>query len=393
MRYTIFDTFTDALRNDWEAVSDWFDDPYIDPRMIEVVQRTVAGPRCFWNVIVYDEDDRPVAVACFYAERTDFLMMAPPAVRRFAELVRRVRYHFFRFPLLFCGLPASAGWNQLRVMPFADYAAAFSAVDRARNEIRREGWAWATMAMEFDDSECERLAPLQQAGYVPLDSPPMYVLPAAGRSFAEYVSEMKSHYRSRITASRRKFAAAGIRVVHYSGADDLEHVLTDEVHELYLQVLTHADVVMHRLGLEYFRALARAFGKDFLLSVAYDQARPVAFGCGIFSRTAYYWSFIGFDYATNQHTDLYFNLFYETLEHVMQRRLDRIYLGSDSDRFKQRIGCVPQRRRVFVRAHGLFDRIFQRTAHFWIPPQRTTVPAMDVFGAQNSPATRVSQYK
>jgi len=271
MRYVVFEQFTGSLRNDWESVSDWFDDPYIDPRMVEAVQRTMATGRRFWNVIVYDDDDRPVAVACFYTERTDFLMMASPRVRRFAEHVRRMRYHFFRFPLLFCGLPASAGWNQLRVLPRADATAALAAIEQARNEIRRHGWAWATIAMEFNEAECQRLTPLVQAGYRAVDSPPMYVLPAAGRTFAEYVAAMKSHYRSRITPSRRKFAVTSVRVVHSTGADDIDRVLTPAVHDLYLQVLQHAEVVMHRLGLDYFRALAKSFGKDFLLSIAYDQ--------------------------------------------------------------------------------------------------------------------------
>lgn len=379
MRYVITPTLNGDLLYDWLLVSERYDDPYVDPRMVAAVQETVAEGRRFHNVIVYDADDIPVAVACFFAERADFLLMAPPGVRRFAARVRRVRKMFFRFPMLFCGMPASAGWNQLRVRPGADIAQVAKTLDRARAELRRRAWGWASVCMEFADEEISQWQPLAGLGYVRADSQPMYVLPAAGRTFAEYLGAMKSHYRSRITPSRRKFAATGIRIEHHTGRKDLADLFTDELYDLYRQVLRHAETVMHVLPIEYFRAVAASFGEQFSLSIAYDGARPVGFGSGIFAGSSYYWSFVGFDYQTNARTDLYFNLFYHTLEHVMQRRVQRVYLGSDSDRFKQRLGCHREQRHVLIKVDGLFGRIFERTSSFWMPPQPEVELEMDAF--------------
>ena len=38
-------------------------------------------PARFWNVIVYDEDDHPAAVACFFARQADAFMIAAGSLK------------------------------------------------------------------------------------------------------------------------------------------------------------------------------------------------------------------------------------------------------------------------------------------------------------------------
>ncbi|HEY4308110.1 MAG TPA: GNAT family N-acetyltransferase [Pirellulales bacterium] len=386
MRYTIAPQLTKELAYDWEVVSGEFDDPFIDPRMIVAVQESMGHLCHFQNVIVYDEEDRPAAVACFFVERADALMMAPQPVRRLANVVRRVRGNFLRFPMLFCGLPASAGWNQLRVRPGADVRGALSAVHRAQESLRRDVRPRATVFMEFNDRQAEELAGLSELGYARADSPPMYVLPAEGRTFMEYLGTMKSHYRRVIAGSERRFAKSGVRVIHATGAAPFLDVFDDELYQLYVQVVRRAEVMMHVLPLEYFRAVARRFDQQFLSTFLYQGERPVGFAVGIVTPAAYYGLFIGLNYAAklnaeNQATDLYFNLFYQNLRYAMQRRVQSVFMGSDSDRFKLRLGCRRQRRNVFIHLHGLLDRPFRQTQHWWLRPHKPGEPEMDVFRA------------
>ncbi|HVU88253.1 MAG TPA: GNAT family N-acetyltransferase [Pirellulales bacterium] len=379
MRYVITPALTGELLHDWLVVSERYDDPYVDPRMIAAVQESMANQARFSNVIVYDEDDHPAAISCFFAERADTLLLAPPRVRRVAQAIRRLRQKFFRFPMLFCGLPASAGWNQLRFRHGTDVPAALQAIHRAQEELRRPARAWATVLMEFDDTQAADLHGLEDLGYARADSPPMYVLPAQGRTFEEYVAAMKSHYRRMIPRSERKFAKSGIRVAHLSGGDAFLNAFTDEVYDLYLQVVRRADIVMHVLPAAYFRALAQQFGEQFLATILYQNERPVGFAIGIIAHNSYYGQFIGLDYAGKEASDLYFNLFYENLRFAMQRRVEHVFMGSDSDRFKLRLGCRRSRRHVYIHLHGWPDRPFRRTKRLWLPPIEYVDHEMDVF--------------
>ncbi len=117
MRYTITPDLAGDLFYDWQFVSERFDDPYVDPRMIAAVQSSLAAQARFWNVIVYDEDDHPAAIACFFSQRADAFMMAPSKFKRAIRFARRAWPGLFRLQMLFCGLPASAGWESTAHSP------------------------------------------------------------------------------------------------------------------------------------------------------------------------------------------------------------------------------------------------------------------------------------
>ncbi len=157
MRFTITPNLAGDLSYDWQFVSERFDDPYVDPRMIAAIHESLVGQARFWNVIVYDEDDHPAAVACFFAQRADAFMMAPPRLKRAIRFARRAWPGLFRFPMLFCGLPASAGWNSLRIRPDVDAAAVLAELERAQEEIRGTARPRCSVLMEFGD---ERTAPM-----------------------------------------------------------------------------------------------------------------------------------------------------------------------------------------------------------------------------------------
>ena len=135
MRYTITPNLAGDLYYDWQFVSERFDDPYVDPRMIAAVQKSLEAQARFWNVIVYDEDDHPAAIACLFAPGADAFMMAPSKLKRTIRFARRAWPGLFRLRMLFCGLPASAGWNQLRIRPGVDTAAVLAALERARRRF------------------------------------------------------------------------------------------------------------------------------------------------------------------------------------------------------------------------------------------------------------------
>ena len=132
--------------------------------------------------------------------------------------------------------------------------------------------------------------------------------------------------------------------------------------------------------------MARRFDEQFLSTIIYRGDKPVAFAVGIVTKEAYYGLFIGLDYAAKQEADLYFNLFYETLRYAMQRRVRHVYMGSDSDRFKLRLGCRREPRSVFIRLHGLLDRPFRRTKRWWLPPIQYADHEMDVFRVEPAKA-------
>ena len=236
--------------------------------------------------------------------------------------------------------------------------------------------------MEFDDEGATQMDSLAGLGYAHPDSPPMYVLPANGRTFEEYVQAMKSHYRMMVTRAERKFALALSRRQHLWRRGVPRSIYRRDVPVVRECCRPRRHRHARAAGRVFF-AMARHFGEQFLSTIVYRGAKPVAFAVGIVTKEAYYGLFIGLDYAAKQEADLYFNLFYETLRYAMQRHVRHAYMGSDSDRFKLRLGCRRENRSVFIRLHGLLDRPFRRTKRWWLPPIQYADHEMDVFRVES----------
>src|SRR4029077_14129981 len=85
----------------------------------------------FWHVIIYDDDDRPVACASLTAMTVDLADFADP---RLASLIRRlpgVLSRFRNLKVFFCGLPGSPAEKALAVaLPHASRQI-LSVLDRA----------------------------------------------------------------------------------------------------------------------------------------------------------------------------------------------------------------------------------------------------------------------
>ena len=182
MRYVITPTLTGDLLYDWHVVSDRYDDPYIDPRIIAAVQETVADGRRFSNVIVYDDDDIPAAVASFFAERADFLLMChracaalPNECAVYGRCSSASRCSFVGCP------PRPVGINYACGRASIHGKLPRRSIEPGPNCVARLGVGPA--CMEFANDDIAQWQPLSDLGYVCADSQPMYVLPAEGRTF------------------------------------------------------------------------------------------------------------------------------------------------------------------------------------------------------------------
>jgi hypothetical protein len=90
------------------------DDIAMDPRVLDVFQRTLSDQCRCWGVIVLDGQGAAIGCAALCLFQTELLESENPVVIRWRDRLRRLFPKLGRMPVLFCGLPVPSGESHVR---------------------------------------------------------------------------------------------------------------------------------------------------------------------------------------------------------------------------------------------------------------------------------------
>ncbi len=369
----------DLAAADWAKVREVAPTVFMDPRFLATVERAFATQGRFLLALVVDQRERPMAWASLCSFPVDVVTLAGPGVQSLAGRLRTVLPRLGLLRTLFVGLPVSLGQSHLVLSADADPEAVLATLDAALAEIAARERAWLIVWKEFDATAAARLAPLLARGYHRAESPVMHELDVRFKDFPDYCAALKSHYRSDVRRSERKFRASGFRVAQMHDAEEIRRVYTPEVHRLYEAVVAKSPVKLEVLPIEFFRELVRQFPGFVTLTAIYDGDRVVAFNWGMMDGRVHHYLFCGMDYAVARDADLYFNLMYHQLDDALRRGPDRIEVGQTADTFKARLGCRPTPRYFYVKPRGLLAGAALRNGFRLLFPDRPPAPVYAVF--------------
>ncbi len=376
--YRIFSSMEEVDLAAWDAVRAPGGNLFTDARFISAVENSMGSQAQCWPVIVEDETGQAAAVTCLSLLRVDGALFTGLWLKRLVQSTRWLWPRFLRFRILFCGVPVSVGQEALCIAPHADRGQVLQAIDAALCELAQRLRVWLIVWKEFGPEDCRWLAPLKERGYFQADSLPMNHFEPRFTDFEQYLSARRSKSRHNILRSRRKLRDAGLRAVRMRGDEGFDRLYSDEVHRLYDAVWERADSRLERLPAEFFREIARRFGKDAGFTVIYQGERIVAFSCNLADKQRFHMLFMGMDYQLNDQCDLYFNVIYADLACGLRSGVSDICFGQASPAFKARIGCYQRPLALFVKGRGMLRPLLWTFAGMFFPPQEI-LPPPEVF--------------
>src|SRR4029077_5854187 len=147
----IYDSINDVSPADWQRLTGNAPDLGMDPRMIRVLEETLADQCRMWTMMVEDSTGVVVACVCLCFFLVVALVAAPSAVRKIAEFIRTGWTGFLKIGVLFCSLPVPAGENHIRMTPEADRRAVLTAVHQGMCRLACNHGAQMMMFKEFED--------------------------------------------------------------------------------------------------------------------------------------------------------------------------------------------------------------------------------------------------
>jgi predicted N-acyltransferase len=382
MTYTcrMFDSIDEVDRADWERVQAASAEPiFMDRRFVGAVEASMGQSCTFRHVIVYDENDAPVASACLSARTVDLLDTADA---RFASIIRPSSklLPWLRYAkVLTCGLPISVGKSSLTLASRHDCRRLLSTLDGAISELASQTGMHAVAYKEFGTDDLEWTRPLLDLGYRRVATPPMHCFKPLFQDFQQYRAALRSHYRYKVDRSLRKLRSAGVEISVHVDPVDILKAYTAEAHGLYHQVVERANTKLETLPIEFFRELTVRLAGQVDLVVLSKGPQILAFGWCLNAGSTYHMLFAGLNYELNADLDLYFNLMYAWLDCALRRGVSKIEVGQTADVFKARLGCYSQPLYAFMRGLGPLRSLIVRLGADLMVARRPAIPARNVF--------------
>lgn len=385
----LYDSISDVNLPDWQRIlSECGGSTFMDPRFVAAAEAGMGESCRFRHAIVYDTAGVPVACANLSTMSIDLAYLVDPVaawvLRRLPRRLSGLRH----LKVLFCGLPISAGHNNLALAPHAPSREVLAALDAALTKWAEEWGARAIVYKEFRKRDLETVNALEGLGYRRIATRPMHLFPARFPDFEHYRAALKSHYRKQLGHSRDKFRQGNIEIAVLTDPADIRRVYTPDVHALYESVVDRSDMRLERLSINFFLELSARLHGSVELIVFSKQSRIVAIGWCLEANAVYHMLFMGIDYELNAKFDLYFNLIYAVLDRALRTGVAEIRVGQAADAFKAKLGCRPEPLYMYMKGLGPVLRSVIRYGSGFLVALPPAPPPFTVFrneAAQASP--------
>lgn len=190
-------------------------------------------------------------------------------------------------------------------------------LELVNNELRKK--AKIIVYKGFNDS-------LDLKSFTRIKGLPVAVQQLTGNFWKELNADTRSNFKRKLAKSKN----VECRIV-----TELNQTEAEKVYFLYQQTYQKATVKFEELNLNYF--LQPSSNYQYLLF--YENEEMIGFAQLIIFNLKVVFRYIGLDYDKCKENNLYFNLFFKTIEIAEKEKCVEIDWGATSYQFKKKLGC------------------------------------------------------
>ena len=359
----VFKHARDVPMGFWER---GFSDGWKDFQYYDLIEQTMRWGFDYRYLLVFDENDRPLALQPLLLARQDLAISAGASVARLVGKLRMHWPHFLKSRIALAG--CLVGDGKMGAVESAEVAAPLvaEAIEKYAGSvgIRLVGFK------EFPAKTRSAFSSLKQAGYVRVNGFPPLILDLNFASFEEYATKQLS--RTTRKNLRRKFRAADSAspAISFEVWTDAEQII-DEIYPLYLAVAETSAIQFEIFTREYFLEAGRSAPGKFRYFIWRQASRAVAFSfCTVWDGTLYD-NDIGLDYSVAYELNLYYVTFRDLLNWALANGLRRYASAPFNYDPKLRLRLEPQGVDVYVKHMSPWLNPFIKAFAHVFEPART----------------------
>jgi predicted N-acyltransferase len=335
-RVQVYERIADVAREEWNGLLRGRSRTY-SHEFWGVIEASGLNDFRYRHALVRDAGGRAVALASFYTVTTDLAIFAGGALRSLLARLRRVWPGFLKVRMLECGTPVTLN------APFVLGDAVHDDAARARivaclygalAALARRERHFLLVLRDLEARDAALAAQLRALGCHLVDSLPTTYLDIAWRTPEDYLSEMRSYYRSKLRKHLRAGAALGLRHELRAPFDELAETLCAQwqvVHahasEYHREVLTPA----------FYRNFSQALGADAMVLLLYRGEELAGHVLLLRDGELLRWLYFGRQASANDSLYLYAGL--QVVETAIRLGVRRLELGLTTYDVKMDLGA------------------------------------------------------
>jgi predicted N-acyltransferase len=272
------------------------------------------------------------------------------------RLVKKWLPGFFNLKILICGLPASFGQLNLKIIDesFADEVCKMIA-----EEMKTQAKEWKIRFLcvkEFLEHNKTLGRQLINEGFFLANSIPYMSMKVNWDSFSVYLNSLRHPYRRHILQSLHKLKCQKPVIIHSNEYDedmpgirwvlsDPAWVSPDKFHHLYLKVMERAKTKLETLNLAFFQELFKDNRHYQLLSLV-ERGNIISSALLVDQGDTLTFMLAGRENEKDDY-DSYFNLVYGIIALATEKKYQAIKLGQTAYWVKQSIGGIPEGQYIY----------------------------------------------
>ncbi len=370
--------------------------PYQTWRFLLAVEESKPENAEFWYLVFSDDDGQYQATAVLSAFMMSLSVLADndPFIRR----LEKIWPNSFRFRMLMCGIPVSAGQHNFAYIDGIDPSEMHEGIMLKMAEIAKEQRIKLISVKEMGIQQLDGTEGYLANDFTLAQSPASQLMHIQWESFAEYLSALKHSHRRQIISDLQKMQVTTPRIMSAN-----EYDITDEQPRwvigaqklcppemftpMYQEVLSHTKTKLESLEVPFFEALYQVPNLEVLSIIHKGTAISTAL---LFQHNdTLVWMFIGKFGEKDATYQNYFNTIHGIIQLGIQRGCKFISLGQTTDMPKMRRGSKPELRYFYIKAtNRFFNKILQKFQSKLFPDP--ILPNINPF-IDKTPRTKIKQ--
>ena len=333
MKTKTFNTIRDIPREQWKQVLKEHHSCTYSYEFWEVMEQSKLNDFCYSYILFYDDDDNPVALTSFYTITTDIAIFAPKKLRFILQHIRRAFPNFLKIRMLECGTPITLN-QPFVVSNEIENSAVLKTLSETLLCTAKDQGHFLIVLRDFEP-DTDSLQPFfKKQGFHFVDSLPTTYMDIVWISSDEYLSSMKSYYRSKL-----------LKHLHINQEQGVRHELRENFDDL-AEILCSQWRVVHSHAAEYQREiLTPAFYREFALKLGlrskvllfYRNNELVGHALLLMDRDLLRWLYFGRKEARND--SLYIYVAHKVVETAIILGAKRLELGLTTYPIKKDLGA------------------------------------------------------
>lgn len=344
---------------------------------IRIVEESKVENARFHYLMYYDNELLvSTAVLTAFDISLDVFIGKTWLVRKLKRLIPGL----FKIRILTCGLPASFGQLNLKIINEKYVNEICPLLCEEMHAVAKQSGIKFMTIKEFTMVDMKRYKQFTKQGFFLANSLPYMTLPVRWRSFSNYLDSMRHHYRRKVLMSLKKIKCKWPAILsldeykvqnpsHALVLSDTDPEFADQFYRMYLKVMDRTTAKLETLNPAFFEHLFSVPGRYKLLSLMIN-GKMISSAVLIFSGDVLFFMLVARDNEKDEY-DSYFNIVYGIIALAIREGFKKIKLGQTCYWLKQCVGGMPENEFFYFASTGKISHfILKRARHLLFPLTR-----------------------